>query len=235
MKFILKIRDGLGRAMSRTLLPESFSIISDDCWGGQLYRQLGLQYTTPTIGLWIEPREYLNFLENIRNTNAPMLEFIKTDKDYPVARTLDATLYFLHYRSEEEVKDKFAKRFNRINWNRVLVKVDFGKPGYTVQDIEKWNKLHIANSIAFYSATTELPGSGVFNGVLISDWVIDGAAMFNITRKHFDVFNWVKNGKISSGLFYRLLNFLFLDPSTPMRIANKAMHLTASRCAGRRR
>jgi hypothetical protein len=78
--------------------------------------------------------------------------------------------------------------------------------------------------VAFYPATIALPIGGVFNGVLVSDWVFDGAAMFDITRKHFDIFNWVRHGRISNGGFYKLLNLLLFDPSAPRRIVSKAPH-----------
>jgi uncharacterized protein (DUF1919 family) len=230
-----KIRTALARAISQQLLPKSFCIISDDCWGGQLYRQLRLQYATPTAGLWIEPKEYLDFLNNMLQRKKHSLEFLPSDKGYPLATCLGSTLHFMHYSSEEEARDKFTRRFDRINWNRILVKIDFGKPGYTTEDIERWNNIRLANSIAFYSSATHLPNSGVFNGILIPDWVIDGAAMFDITRKYFNIFAWVKSGNVSNGIGYKILNNPLFDPTAPGRMADKVKNSTSTRAAASRK
>jgi hypothetical protein len=103
------------------------------------------------------------------------------------------------------------------------VKIDFGSPEYSASDIEKWNKMKIKNSVAFYSSTTNLPDSGLFNGVLIVDWVPDGAQMFNLTRQYFDIFSWINTGNISNGIMYKILNLFLLDPSAPKRIKNKVV------------
>ena len=42
-----------------------FSIISNNCWGGSVYRRYGLQYKSPTIGLYFFAEEYIKFLMNL--------------------------------------------------------------------------------------------------------------------------------------------------------------------------
>lgn len=225
MKIILKLRNAASRYISRMLLPHTFSIISDDCWGGQIYRQYRIQYSTPTVGLYINIPEYINFLRNIKSEQITNLQFLSTDKKFPVARTPYAKLYFMHYNSVEEAKIKFSTRYNRIKWSRLLVKIDFGRPGVRMSDIEEWNSMKIPNSIALYSPNTPLPDSGIYNGLLVSDWVLDGAKMFNITRKHFNIYAWINKGDISLGWLYKFMNILLFDPSMPRCIANKVLHL----------
>lgn len=226
LKLILEIRRTLSIEISRRLIPTEFSIISDDCWGGQLYRQLNIRYLTPTVGLFVMPDDYIDYIESFDAIHKEDLIFIESDKDYPVATLSGIEIHFMHYNNEEEARSKYWNRFKRMHGNKQFIKIDFGKPGYTKAHIQKWNSLRIANSLAFYPATIELPKEGVFNGVLIPDWQLDGAHMFDISRKHFDVFKWVRKGVIHNGLLYRLLNVLLFDQTTPRRIANKVFHYT---------
>lgn len=38
-----------------------FSIISNNCWGGHVYRRYGLPYTSPTVGMYFFSEDYINF------------------------------------------------------------------------------------------------------------------------------------------------------------------------------
>lgn len=211
----LNLRVAIGRFLSRRLLPNSFSIISDDCWGGEIYRQLWLKYQTPTVGLLVRPGGYLDFIESVLTKNLEKLEFIDSKCEYPVATYLGSIIEFMHYKTQREAEDKFARRFQRIDKDKILVKVDFGKLGYTKADIERWNEWKLPNSIAFYAATTEIPSNGVFNGVLVPDWDLDGVVMFGITQKYFDFYKWVNKEKVSNSILYRALNVLFFNPPIP--------------------
>ena len=42
-----------------------FTIISNNCWGGCVYDQYGLQYRTPTIGLWMGAEDYIKFISDL--------------------------------------------------------------------------------------------------------------------------------------------------------------------------
>lgn len=199
-----------GKQIIKLTLPKSFTILSDDCWGGQLQRQLHLPYTTPTVGLYIHTAEYLNFLVNLRQPDVTELTFITTDKGFPVATTPYATIYFMHYRSQEEAASSFMKRFERIDYDNLFVKIDLGKSYVTPDDIQAWNKLNLRNSVALYSSTIN---QEVHNGLRIADWTYDGAMMFDITRKYFNVYGWLRHGDIKRSTGYRIINFLFFDPT----------------------
>lgn len=44
---------------------KTFSILSNNCWGGKIYDKYALPYLTSTIGLWIPPTDYIKFLKNL--------------------------------------------------------------------------------------------------------------------------------------------------------------------------
>jgi uncharacterized protein (DUF1919 family) len=219
VKSILSIRTNVGILISIRLLPKSFTVISDDCWGSQIYRQLKIPYRTPTVGLWVEPETYLDFIVNFQEKDASRVTFINSDKKYPVAKTSYATLHFMHYSCEHEAKEAFERRFARVNYDSLFFKIDFGKPGYSKCDIDRWNKLSLKNSIAFYPEG-EFDGLIIHNGLAIPDWQLDGKKMFDISRRYFSFQKWLSNGLISNGVIYRILNFLIYDPTTPLRLLN---------------
>jgi len=86
--------------------------------------------------------------------------------------------------------------------------------------MDKWNTLRIPNSVAFYPLSLEIPAEGIHNGILIPVWVNDGAVLFDITRRYFNFFEWIRNGRIENGLLYRFMNIILFDPTAPKRIVN---------------
>jgi uncharacterized protein (DUF1919 family) len=188
---------------------------------------LRIPYLTPTVRLYIAPRDYIKYIESLASIHREELIFIESAQTYPVATLAGIEIHFMHYKDQEEAKSKYRKRFERIHGKRILIKIDFGKAGYTINDMQKWNKLRIPNSVAIYPATLKCPEEGIFNGVAIQDWQPDGAKMFDVSRRYFDIFKWVRLGVIRYGLFYRCLNVLLLDPTAPKRIVHRLLHLTA--------
>lgn len=213
----LSIRGKIGIFFSKKMLPFSYTIISDDCWAGQLEKQLGIAYSTPTVGLYIVGNDYINFIKNICMPNASQLDFVESAEDFPVAVTPFTKLYFMHFKDEKEALDKFSRRFKRIDYDNIFFKIDLGKPGVTEQEIVEWNNMKLPNSVAFYPPSVT---QFVHNGIMIEEWVLDGAAMFNICRKYFDVFTWLKKGELNMTITYKILNFLFLDPTSFARVKN---------------
>lgn len=218
---LLRIRQKASLWLSLRLVPKSFSIISDDCWGGQIYRQLHLRYLTPTVGLWIQSADYLNYLENFEAIHQGELEFIKHKKKYPLAQLSGVRIHFLHSASETEAAQKYLDRYGRIDRAKMCYKIDFGKSRYTQEDIARWNRLRLRNAVALYPPTLEIPRGGIHNGVMVSDWVLNGEAMFDISRKHFDVFAWLRHGHIERGAVYKMMNALLFDPTFPERFAGR--------------
>lgn len=218
---ILQKRNELAQKWTRNRLPDGFTIISDDCWGGQIYRQLGIPYQTPTVGLYIDSATYLDFVTRLSVDEACDLVFIDSEHDFPVALYGNTLLYFMHYKSQQDAAEKFARRYRRMNRNRFFVKVDLGKPEVTERDIESWNSASLPNSVAFYSHKTKVPLGGIHNGVLVKDWTQDGAKMFDVSRRYFDVVSWIRDGHVGCGISYRVASTILYDPTSPKRIGSR--------------
>ena len=79
--FRVKVRDKVinpimsGRR-KRKLKNEDFTIISNNCWAGHVYRYYNLPYNTPTVGLYFYPDEYIRFLSNLKKYMSMKLTFV---------------------------------------------------------------------------------------------------------------------------------------------------------------
>lgn len=123
----------LYRAIQRKRITNTnFTIISNNCWGGGVYEDLGLPYRTPTVGLFFFAPCYLKFIHNIREYSKMNLEFIdvskydkanklKSEHYYPIALLGgDIEIHFLHYKTTEEATEKWNRRRERINFGNLF-------------------------------------------------------------------------------------------------------------------
>lgn len=137
----------------------NFTIISNNCWGGIIYQSYGLEYKTPTIGLYFLADDYIKFVYNIKEYLKCELTFIKyyeskkykltnQEFDFPVGRLNDIDIYFMHYKTQEEAEEKWKRRCERVNWDKILYK--FSNQNFcTKEHIEKFLKLPVKNKVCF--------------------------------------------------------------------------------------
>lgn len=139
-----------------------FTIISNNCWGGEVYESYNLIKQSPTVGLFIMASDYIKFISNLKYYLAQPLEFINPFKSkyvtelkeskgygqYPVARLDDIEIFFMHYSSQKQAVEKWNRRIQRINWNHILYKFN-DQNGCTLDDIKNFEKLPLKNKICF--------------------------------------------------------------------------------------
>lgn len=111
-----------------------FTVISNNCWAGKLYQYLDMPYLSPTVGLYFFADDYLKFVSNLEYYISLGLKFISTDQSQyrdillerkricPIGVLDDVEIVFLHYKSEQEAKEKWDRRKARINWNHLIIK-----------------------------------------------------------------------------------------------------------------
>lgn len=131
-------RDYAPERIKRKLLYPNFTIISNNCLGGCVYRYFGLPYSSPTVGLFFLAEDYLRFVSGLKFYMSEELVFIAPDAThragevagyvemfgrYPIGRIKDVDIHFLHYENEEEAYEKWNKRKDRMDWSRIIVKM----------------------------------------------------------------------------------------------------------------
>lgn len=160
---ILKIRrEKLSTIRRKKLQISSFTIISNNCWGGMIYESYNLVKQSPTIGMFFFPSDYIKFISNLKFYIESPLKQISLDeskwKTYlidnnynincPIVKLNDVELFCLHYKSFDEVVDKWQRRCNRINWNKIIYKFN-DQNGCTETDLKKFIQLPFENKIFF--------------------------------------------------------------------------------------
>ncbi len=113
-----------------------FTIISNNCWGGHVYRRYGLEYLSPTVGLYFFSEDYIHLLGDLSYYLHLPLRFIKCEEskhymdlkqrgqcNVPIGLLGDdIEIVFLHYESESEAYTKWTRRCERVNYDNLIVK-----------------------------------------------------------------------------------------------------------------
>ena len=141
----------------KKLKNREFTIISNNCWGGFVYQSYGLEYSSPTVGLFFEANDYIKFVKNLKKYISMDLKFINPKEtklygikniNYPVGRLGDIDIYFMHYKTEKDAKEKWERRCKRINWNKILYKFS-NQNLCTIENIKEFMNLNLKNKICF--------------------------------------------------------------------------------------
>lgn len=152
--------------LRRNLKNRNFTVISNNCWAAMaIYQQLGIRYNTPTVGLFFSDEDYLKFLENLDYYLNQPLVFVNPCEsklygacsvvgdskiNFPIARLDDVELLCVHYKSEQEVLEKWERRKARINFSNLIVKASIRDLTTDCDDyIRRLGQLPYRNKICF--------------------------------------------------------------------------------------
>ncbi len=145
---------------------DDFTIISNNCWGTFIYKKFGLPYQSPFVNLFMFADDYIELLENFSPEILNNLKFIdKRDSKYQKELAEDENLkdyypigilgghlelHFLHYKSQEDALNKWKRRCEKINWDRLIFKFSDGD-NCTYKHLERFDNLKFKNKICFTS------------------------------------------------------------------------------------
>lgn len=191
-----------------------YVIISNNCWGAEIYRWLKKEYNTPFVGLFLHGPCYLKLLSNFEILIKK--EIIFTDKsvylkekpDYPIGLIGDIEIHFMHYHDEDEAKQKWDRRVKRMleeeNFDNYYFKI-CDRDGVSTETMKEFHSLPFKNKISF--SVNEL--NGIANHIVVrndnqADSVPDGVILYKMAFKYVDVIKWIRNQAISTTLKGRL-------------------------------
>lgn len=188
----------------KKLRNKDFSIISNNCWGGSVYEDFGLDYKTPTVGLFFFAPCYLEFLNDLENNLREEMKFVDHSKykkgndlqkqnRYPIGLLKGSIeIHFLHYKTEAEALEKWKRRAGRVNFNNLYVSFSDSEAITNEQvkmyDQMNYKKIFFASkkipgiqSLVFLKSYKGLPGIG---NIYDERWKY---------RKDFNVVKWLNN------------------------------------------
>lgn len=125
---------------------KSASIISMNCNGGIISHDLGLQFLSPTVNLFMRADDFVKFCENldkylaIDNFVECFDSSIIQERTYPIAYLDDLILYLVHYKSVEEAESIWNKRKKRINKDNIII-LNTDREGMTEELKDRFERL----------------------------------------------------------------------------------------------
>lgn len=181
---------------------QPFTILSNNCWAGHVYRYFSQPYDTPTIGLYFFAPDYIRFLSDLKRYVEIDLGFIKENESKysrilkqrnhgcPIGLLDDVEIVFLHYKSEEEAYEKWKRRCDRIHWDRLFCK--FSEQNFCSQnDLRDFDQLDYKHKFVFTSQDYGLKSQIEFKEFHGTGEVSNDALHFN---KYINLEKWI-NGK----------------------------------------
>ncbi len=144
------------------LINKSFTVISNNCWGGMIYESYNMEKLSPTIGLFIMPDDYIKFISNLKYYLNCKLNFINPKDSkyfeklkasnnfgkYPVGKLDDIEIMFMHYKNINEVNEKWTRRIKRINYSNIIYKFN-DQNGCSKVNVKDFIELPLKNKIFF--------------------------------------------------------------------------------------
>lgn len=71
-------------------------------------------------------------------------------------------IFFLHYHSEQEAREKWERRVQRINWNKLLIKFN-DQNGCTEKEVNKFMKMAYKNKLFLLARFGKMLGGGIYS------------------------------------------------------------------------
>ena len=118
---------------------KDFSIVCSTCVGGVLYHDLGMQFLSPTINMFMSNLDFIKFACDLKYYCSLDLRFIESDYVFPVAMLGDIQLNFNHHNNAEEASFDWNRRKERINFDNLYL-IFYYREGYSLEQIREIEK-----------------------------------------------------------------------------------------------
>lgn len=117
------------------------SIIANNCNGSFIMHDLHMKFNTPTVNLFIEAPDFIEFVNNLDFYLKCELEEKQTKENYPIG-VLDnkVVIHFLHYESFESAKEKWNIRKKRVDLNNVYIFMT-DRDGFNLDTLKAFNEI----------------------------------------------------------------------------------------------
>lgn len=192
---------------NKQLNNKDFSIISNNCWGGITYEEYGLRKNSPTVGCYIFPDDYLNFISNLQHYFSLDLKFVNVkdarhydqivnngNEDCPIGVLDDVEIVFVHYKTQEKAYNKWMSRVKRVNWNNLIFKFSY-QNNATMEQVNTFDKMALPGKKFVF---VNIPNHGLKSGVYYHGFEKDHY-VWNDTffaHRYFDVTKFLNEGVI---------------------------------------
>lgn len=126
---------------------KNISIITNNCLAGCLYKDINTKFLSPTINMYFDNNDYIEFITNLKyyiketvyeyknnNFHFPIGYYNKKDKSGIIK------LYFMHYSTFDQAQETWYQRCKRINFNKIIYIFEFNSIGIDNNTILQYYK-----------------------------------------------------------------------------------------------
>ena len=176
----------------------SFSLITNNCIGGVISHDLGLQFRSPTINLYFTYEDFILFCQHLRYYLSLPVEEVESEMDYPVGALKGeygtVRIYFQHYGSFGQAKEKWERRASRVDFDNLYVMMESKKCSQTI--LEQFDHLDLPNKVVLTDGPhpeirSSFPILGDFYGKKYDIGYKLMTYPKNRLRRYMDVFDYV--------------------------------------------
>lgn len=188
------MRKGLDKRNRARLTNPNPTVFASNCNGGVMTHDLGLQFRSPTVNLYIRPKEYVRFLGNLQHYLYEARFVAGQGADYPVGILDDIRVDFVHYQSFDEAVAKWNSRLDRIDLDNAFYVVT-ERDGCTHDDLVAFDELPYRNKVVFVSK----PMLGIASAFYDPSFPVTGGEVDVLSnyvsrlsgRRYLDAFDYV--------------------------------------------
>lgn len=124
------------------------TVFSSNCNGAMILHDMQCRYNSPFVNLFLMPDDFLKFLKSPKKyLNAEPVE-INSKFSFPVGVIEDIVVYFMHYKSFDDAREKWVERSKRVDMNNLFIMMT-DKNGCTEKHIAEFDKLPYQNKVIF--------------------------------------------------------------------------------------
>ena len=165
------VRDVFHNKKQRNSLRNSnFSLITSDCTGGCVAKDLRVRMNSPTRNFYFNADDYIKFCKNLDYylTLQPELytgNYSGEGSEYLMASLGDLKMFLVHYLSVEQCRDEWIRRRERVNKDNLFFVMN-DRNYCTEEDIKAFDELPYDNKVCFthirypqYKSTYYISGS----------------------------------------------------------------------------
>lgn len=145
------------------------TLITEACYGGYIYNQLGMQFFSPFINTRISENDYLKLINNVSyylNQNLQVGNDIQKTEEmqtkigediswgkmgYPIAMLGDLKLHAIHAKDLKSYMDEWERRRQRINWDNIWILMIIENE----EILEKFKAIKYEKKIGIYYRETD--------------------------------------------------------------------------------
>ena len=118
---------------------KGITFISQNCIGGVISHDLGLEFLSPTINTFIPEPGFVKMVLNLCHYMEQEL-VIRWGEEYPIGVLDDVEIHFMHYETCKDAQESWNRRKARVNWDKIfIIATDRNKFDDTV--FEEWKKI----------------------------------------------------------------------------------------------